>query len=145
MKLTLLGTFVLLIAGCTTVRVRPYLTPEWSPAEKRGQEILSKLASLTPKQIRNFDVTTFRDETVVFYGWPAMPGACNDVETGKTAAGNSISGFYIRVVNPSGKDLRGPSASWEVYIRGKILQVYPANKVIVLQIKDDDYCIGQMF
>mgnify|MGYP003347569304 CR=1 FL=1 len=51
-----------MVAGCATEHFARYNAPEWQVAQKRGKEICRKLASLTPEEIKDFDVTAFRDE-----------------------------------------------------------------------------------
>ena len=102
---------------------------------KRGQEIVGKLSALSSKQVDDFDVTAFRDEIVEFVGGGAPPGATNDLLI--------EGGYYLRVVTPQNKDLRPHSVLWEVHVKGKILQVLPKHKIIVLQVQEKDWYVLQ--
>src|SRR5260221_160749 len=121
---------VLFVAGCATspdpanpssgnwfVPQSPKKWKEWEEAEMRGKVILDTLAHLSPEEAKKLDIAAFRGETVAFDGGAAPSGASNDLITGE--------GFYIRVLNASGKDLRPQSVAWEVEVRGHILQVLP--------------------
>lgn len=102
---------------------------------KRGQEIVAKISALSSKQIEAFNVATFRDEVVEFVGGGAIPGATNDLQ---------IEGdYYIRVVTSPGKDLRPQATTWEVHVKGKILQVLPKHKIIVLEVQEKDWIVLQ--
>jgi hypothetical protein len=52
-------------------------------------------------------------------------------------------GFYLRVVNKEGKDLRPHSVWWEVLVCGKILQVLPENKIIVIEVDESGWLVLQ--
>jgi hypothetical protein len=109
----------------------------WSTNVSRGKEIVQKLAALSPEELQKVDITAYRGERVAFVGGVAPPGGSNDLVTGD--------GFYLRVVNKSGKgkDLRPHSAWWEVMICGKILQVLPQNRIIVIEVDEKDWKIIQ--
>jgi hypothetical protein len=72
---------------------------------------------------------------VAFVGGGAPPGGTNDLIT--------EGGFYLRVVNKQGKDLRPHSVWWEVMVCGEILQVLPENKLIVLEVDEKDWVVLQ--
>jgi hypothetical protein len=107
----------------------------WLENYKRGDEILNKLTSLTPEEQKRFDVASYRNETVAFVGGGAPPGATNDLMTKY--------GFYLRVVNSESKDLRPHSVWWEVIVRGKIMQVLPGNKIIIIKVDENDWATIQ--
>ena len=107
----------------------------WLANLKRGHEIVQKLASLSPGELEKVKISAYREERVAFVGVGAPPGGTNDLVT--------ESDFYLRVVNPSGKDLRPQSVWWEVMICGKILQVLPKNKIIVIEVDENDWRITQ--
>jgi hypothetical protein len=106
---------------------------KWIQSYKEGKEIIEKLTSWNKKEA--LDIGMYRDEEVTLVGVGAPPGSTNDLVTEK--------GFYLRVVTKKGKDLRPHSVWWEVMIHGKILQVLPENKIIVIEIKDEDWVIIQ--
>lgn len=107
----------------------------WFPYLNRGREIANEIARLTPEKLPEVKVSAYRGERVAFMGVTALPGASNDLLT--------KDGLYLRVVNPAGKDLRPRSLWWEVMVCGKILQVLPRNKVIVIEVKEEDWQIVQ--
>ena len=107
----------------------------WSTNLSRGKEIVQELAALSPEGLEKVDITAYRGERVAFVGGGAPPGGSNDLVTEH--------GFYLRVVNKSGKDLRPHSVWWEVMICGKILQVLPKNKIIVIELDEKDWKIIQ--
>ena len=98
---------------------------------KRGREIVAKVSALSAKQIEAFDVATFRDEIVEFAGGGAIPGATNDLQINE--------GYYIRVVTPQDKDLRPKATAWAVHVKGRILQVLPKHRIIVLEVQEKDW------
>ncbi len=103
----------------------------WLDNYNKGKEILLKLSHLGPEQQKKYDIAAYRGEQVVFVGGSAPPGATNDLVT--------EGGFYLRVVNPGGRDLRPPSAAWTVLVRGEVLQVLPQNKIIVIKVLRNDW------
>jgi hypothetical protein len=106
----------------------------WLKNYRRGIEIVQKLSALSPEQRKNFDASTYRYERVAFVGGGAPPGVTNDVLTPE--------GYYLRVVTKSGKDLRPQNVWWEVLVCGKVLQVLPENKIIVLEVDEEDWIVG---
>jgi hypothetical protein len=107
----------------------------WLTSFNHGMAILHEIASATAKE-KKFDVDAFRGEKVAFRGVTAPPGSTNDL------IGDG--GFYLRVVNPQGKDLRPKNVKWaEVMICGKILQVLPENKIIVIEVDEKDLKVLQ--
>ena len=64
----------------------------------------------------------------------APPGATNDILT--------TDGYYLRIVTKGGKDLRPKSVWWEALVCGKVLQVLPENKIIVLEVAEKDWIVG---
>jgi hypothetical protein len=74
-----------------------------------------------------------RGAKVAFAGAGAPPGGTNDVVTGE--------GFYIRVVNRDGKDLRPSAALWEVLVCGEVTQVLAENKIIVLCLDEKGWLV----
>jgi hypothetical protein len=107
----------------------------WSTNFSRGREIVNKLASLSPDELEKLDITAYRGERVAFGGVGAPPGGSNDLVT--------ENGFYLRVLNRSGKDLRPKSVWWEVMVCGKILQVLPKNKIIMIEVDEKDWKITE--
>jgi hypothetical protein len=107
----------------------------WLTNFDRGEAILHEIASTTDKE-KMFDVTAHRGERVAFSGATAPPGATNDLL--------ADSGFYLRVINRDGKDRRPKNVMWcEVMICGKILQVFPKNKIIVIEVEEKDWKVLQ--
>jgi hypothetical protein len=102
----------------------------WLDDYKRGKEIVRAISSLRPDELQKTDIAFHRGEKVAFVG-SGTSGATNDLMT--------KSGYYLRIVNPTGKDLRPQATGWSVIVRGKILQVWPANKVIEIEIRDKDW------
>jgi hypothetical protein len=102
----------------------------WLDNYKRGHEILLELSRLSPEQQKKVDIAKYRGERIAVVGGSAPPGATNDLVTD--------GGFYLRVVNPKGKDLRPPSPG-TILIRGTILQVLPMNKIIVIKVSNKDW------
>jgi len=107
----------------------------WLDSYKRGHEILLELSRLSPEQHEKVDIAKYRGERIAVVGGSAPPGATNDLVTD--------GGFYLRVVNPKGKDLRPPSPG-SVLIRGTILQVLPKNKIIVIKVSNKDWEVLMM-
>ena len=107
----------------------------WTTNLNRGREISKKIASLTQDERKKLDISAYRGERVAFGGVAAPPGGSNDLLTSD--------GFYLRVVNRAGKDLRPPSFWWEVMVCGKISQVLPENKLIVIEVDEEDWKIIQ--
>jgi hypothetical protein len=103
----------------------------WLSEYQRGKKILQTLASITQEERQKLAVTAYRGESVAFVGAGAPPGATNDLLIG--------GGYYLRVVTGKGKDLRPRATKWEILVRGKILQVLPENKIIVLQVAAPDW------
>lgn len=103
----------------------------WTENYKRGQEILHELSALGPKEKRKLPPTSYRDERVAFVGDAAPPGGTNDLVTDR--------GFYLRVVNKDGKDLRPHGITWIVVVCGKVWQVFPENKIIVIEVEEEDW------
>jgi hypothetical protein len=107
----------------------------WLTNFNRGQAILREIVS-TAGKAKSFDVTAYRGENVAFTGAGAPPGGTDDLITD--------AGFYLRVINPAGKDLRPKNVMWaEVMICGKILQVFPENKIIVIEVDEKDLKVLQ--
>jgi len=119
----------------------PQETPEHYPGMrdelKRGREIIRELSALPPEQTEKYDVTAFRDAVVTFIGGTAPPAATNDLLI--------EGGYYLRVVNPRQKDLRPHAVAWEVVVKGKIMQVLPKHKIIVLEVQEKDWFVLQTF
>jgi hypothetical protein len=106
-------------------------SPDSQAEMKRGREILRKIASLNKKAIARFNPTNYQNEIVSFTGISTPPEACHDLLI--------ENGFYLRIVNPEHKDLRPQAIRWEVWVRGKVLNVLPENKIIVLQVEEKDW------
>jgi hypothetical protein len=107
----------------------------WTTNLNRGREISKKIASLTLDERPKLAISAYRGERVAFVGVVASPGSSNDLLTSD--------GFYLRVVNRAGKDLRPHSVWWEVMVYGKISQVIAENKLIVIEVDEKDWKIIQ--
>ena len=103
----------------------------WSAEYTRGQEVLRGMEALRPDQRGEHDITAFRGERIAFLAGPAPAGGTNDLII--------RGGYYLRIVNPANKDLRPHAVYWIVMVRGKIQQVLPRNRLIVLEVNQDDY------
>jgi hypothetical protein len=105
----------------------------WGSNLKRGREIIRKLASLTPRELAQLDKAIYQGERVAFYGGPiATTAYTGDVGT--------EGGFYLRVVTPAGKSIIDPgSVLWDALVYGKILQVFPRNRIIVIEVNEADF------
>jgi len=103
-------------------------TRGWHKQYDRGAELRKELSSLDPEARKKFDIQKYRGEKVAFAGGGAPPGGTNDLIT--------EGGFYLRVVTKSGADLRPHATSWSVVVHGTILQVFPENKLIVIEVED---------
>src|SRR5262249_17835026 len=82
----------------------------WLQYYKRGGAILKKLSSLGPEDQKKLSSGAYRGERVAFVGGGAPPGGTNDLITGE--------GFYLRIVNKEGKDLRPHAVWWEILVCG---------------------------
>ena len=107
----------------------------WLENYKRGAKILQELSALDPNGREKLGIAAYRRERVAFVGGGAPPGGTNDVIT--------ESGFYLRVVNKKGVDLRPQSTLWEVLVCGEIWQVLPENRIIVLEVDEKDWIVLQ--
>jgi len=107
----------------------------WTSNLNLGRDISKKIASLTQNERAKLAISAYRGEWVAFVGVAAPPGSSNDLLT--------RDGFYLRVVNRAGNDLRPHSVWWEVMVYGKISQVLPENKVIVIEVDEKDWKIIQ--
>ena len=103
----------------------------WRKNYERGTEILLEVAALSSESRNKLDA--YRGERVAFVGSGGVCG--NDLIT--------AGGFYLRVVNKAGKDLRPQSILWEVLICGEIHLVLPENKLIVLEVDEKDWLVLQ--
>jgi len=103
----------------------------WLGDYKRGKEIISSLSHLSAEELKKIDIARYCGENVAFVGRGA--GATNDLVTEE--------GFYLRVVNPKGKDLRPHSVSWGVLVHGRVLQVLAQNKIILIEVRDKDWIV----
>ena len=105
----------------------------WTKNYMRGTEILRELAELSSESRNKLDIAAYCGEQVAFVGSGGVCG--NDLIT--------EGGFYLRVVNKAGKDLRPQSVLWEVLIRGEIQRVRHENKLIVLEVDEKDWLVLQ--
>jgi hypothetical protein len=110
-------------------------TRGWFANLRLGREIVQELTKLSPEKLARVKVSAYRGERVAFMGVAALPGASNDLFI--------RNGYYLRVLNPAGKDLRPRSVWWEVMVCGRVLQVLPKNKIIVIQVNEEDWQIFQ--
>lgn len=101
----------------------------WLTNYTRGREIIRELSALTPEQGRKLKVNTYRGEKVAFVGVDAPPGVGDR---------HTENGFYLRLFYRKGKELPRRSYIWsESMLRGTILQVLPANKIIVIEVDEE--------
>ncbi len=98
----------------------------WLRYFKRGATIIDELSTVRPDGARKLDITAYRGERVAYVGGGAPPGSSNDLIMDN--------GFYLRIVNTQGKDLRPRSVLWEILVCGEVLQVFAENKLIVLEL-----------
>ena len=101
----------------------------WKAELERGHEIVKSLSALGVK-LKNLEFTGYRDERVAFIGG-GTPGGMNDLLI--------EGGFYLRVVNPRGKDLRPEAVWWNAIVCGSIIQVFPENKIIVIRVDEKNW------
>ena len=101
----------------------------WLTNFTRGREIIRELSALTPEQGRKLKVGLYRQEEVALVGVDAPPGVGDR---------QAESGFYLRIVYRNGKKPPPRSYIWsESMVRGRILQVLPANKIIVIEADEE--------
>jgi hypothetical protein len=101
----------------------------WVTNYTRGREIIRELSALSPEQGRKLKVDAYRGERVAFVGVDAPPGV------GDRSTEN---GFYLRVIYRKGKEPPKRSYIWsESMLRGTILQVLAANKIIVIEVDEE--------
>jgi hypothetical protein len=74
---------------------------------------------------------------VALSGVGAPPGASNDLLTAE--------GFYLRILTKKPKDLRPRAAAWRVLVCGKVVQVLPQNKIIVIEVRTSDWIVLETF
>jgi hypothetical protein len=103
----------------------------WLDQYQNGMRILDALAALSPEEAKKLPIDAYRNQQIALPGGAASPGATNDLMTGH--------GYYVRVVNPEQKDLRPQAVTWGVFIMGKILQVLPENKILVIEVSEENY------
>jgi len=104
----------------------------WLENYQRGNELLRKLLLLTREEQQKLDNAAHRGEKVAFVGTTAPPGGTDDLMTER--------GFYLRIVNPEGKDLAPPNLC-EAFVCGEVWQVYPENKIVVMSVRKKDWLI----
>lgn len=104
----------------------------WGSNLKRGREILRQLASLTPRELSEFKEALYQGERVAFYGGPIAA-------TAYTGDMGTEGGFYVRVVSPKGKSIDPESVLWDALVCGKILHVFPRNRIIVIEVNESDF------
>jgi len=101
----------------------------WLTNYTRGQEIIRELTSLSPEQARQLKYSAYRGEDVAFMTADALPGIGDRATTG---------GFYLRLIYQKGKEPGPRPYIWSAsMVRGKILQVLPTNKIIVIEVSDE--------
>lgn len=101
----------------------------WVTNYTRGREIIRELSALSPDQGRKLKVDAYRGEKVALVGVDAPPGV-GDRQTEH--------GFYLRVLYRKGKEPPQRRYIWsESMLRGTILQVLPANKIIVIEVDEE--------
>jgi hypothetical protein len=103
----------------------------WSFNLKRGHEIIQELEAFSPKELATVRLSAYRGERVAFWGGPASEYP-NDLIT--------EGGYYLRIIVLGNKDLTPCKAIWwEVIVCGKIVQVRPQNKIIVIEVNEEDW------
>lgn len=102
----------------------------WLTNYTRGREIIRELSALSPEQGHKLKFSAYRGEKVAFVGVDAPPGVGDRY---------TESGFYLRVVYRKGKEPpQHPPYKWsEMLLRGTILQVLPENKIIVIEVDEE--------
>ena len=133
---SVLFLMILMTSGCATQNCATtedlMNQSEWKVPLQRGEEIFREISSLAPEEIKKLKFGIYRDEVVAFRGG-------NFCYIDDLLIGN---GFYIRVVHTPQKNFRPNHCMWyEVLARGKILQVYPENKIIVLEVSEDNWSL----
>ncbi len=103
----------------------------WEKELLQGQKLINMLKENNKPQ--GISRNTCRDEMVAFVGSAAPTGGTNDLFAHE--------GCYLRVINPEGKDLRPHAVYWTVIVRGKVQTVFPENKIIVMEVKAEDWKI----
>src|SRR5262245_1847645 len=148
---------VIMTAGCGRVPTKPAttksedskaataLTPEQQGYLKiaehfgclaeynRGTELIQKLSALGPEARAKADFSAYRGQKVAILGGGPTSGGTNDLLT--------EGGCYLRVVNKPGKDLRPMSIWWGVLVRGDISQVFPEDRIIVIEVQEKDWVV----
>jgi hypothetical protein len=101
----------------------------WVTNYTRGQEIIREISALSPEQARQLKFDAYRGENVAFMTGDALPGIGDRV---------TDRGFYLRVIYQKGKNPGPRPYVWSTsMVRGKILQVLPANKIIVIEVNEE--------
>ena len=90
---------------------------------------MRELSALSPEQRQKIKVGAYRGEKVAVVGIDAPPGI-GDRRT--------EDGLYLRVLYRKGKEPPVRDYIWsESMLRGTILQVLPENKIIVIEIDEE--------
>ena len=105
----------------------------WEKEYRQGRNLLLDVGKAI-REKQQLSVGAHRGETVAFIAGAAPPGGSNDLIT--------PDGFYLRVMTPKNKDLRPRAVWWEVIVRGKVQQVLPENKIIVIEVDPKDWLLG---
>jgi hypothetical protein len=105
----------------------------WKEEFNMGNDIIRNLSTLGDEQKKQFNVRSFRGRRAAFCGSGAPPGATNDLMTSE--------GFYLRIISRESRDLRPTAAAWNVIICGNVMQVFPENKIIVIEVRSTDWIV----
>jgi hypothetical protein len=105
----------------------------WREDFEKGAEMVRKLSALKEKDKKYSNNALFRGLRVAFFGYGAPPGATNDLLTPE--------GYYLRILNKKPKDLRPMAAVWTVLVCGRVCQVFPENRLILLEVNEEDWII----
>jgi hypothetical protein len=105
----------------------------WGANLRRGREIIRELTASSPERLDKVPFSAYRGERVALVGRAVLTTLAHASDFGTEG------GFYVRVVNLECKDLRPHGIMWEVMVCGKILQVLPKNKIIVIEVDEKDW------
>ncbi len=108
-------------------------TRGWLTELKRGRAILQELSALSGAKLENTPIAAYGGQRVAFIGTGMWE---HDLFT--------VKGFYLRLLTPAGRDLRPQTGMWyEVLVRGRILGVLAKNRIIVIEVNENDWQLVQ--
>lgn len=105
----------------------------WLSDLRRGAAVVAKLSDVKQNDSGKVNVSAYRGSTVALVGSCAPPGATNDLIT--------EDGFYLRIVTVKTRDLRPHATWWKVMVRGRIMEVLPRNRIVVIELDGDGWFI----